>query len=163
MKLSAADKRLLDALQQDATRPQADLAEIAGMSRTSAWRRIRDFEENGLIQGQVALLDPQKAGFHIQVLLAVAMTEHTDENRRSFETHIAGLSAVTECFTVAGERDYVLHVVVPDMETYTDFLQSEILRHPAVRSASSTFVLQRIKYTTMLPLAGQAPAVRKSG
>ena len=154
MKLSSADKRLLDALQQDATRAQADLAEIAGMSRTSAWRRIRDFEESGLIQGQVALLDPQKAGFHIQVLLAVAMTEHTDENRRSFEEHIAGLSAVTECFTVAGERDYVLHVVVPDMETYTEFLQSEILKHPAVRSASSTFVLQRIKYTTMLPLSG---------
>ena len=153
MRLSSADKRLLDALQQDATRPQADLAEIAGMSRTSAWRRIRDFEENGLIQGQVALLDPQKAGFHIQVLLAVAMTEHTDENRRSFEEHVFGLSAVTECFTVAGERDYVLHVVVPDMETYTQFLQSEILKHPSVRSASSTFVLQRIKYTTMLPLS----------
>ncbi len=153
MKLSSADKRLLDALQRDATRAQADLAEIAGMSRTSAWRRIRDFEESGLIQGQVALLDPQKAGFHIQVLLAVAMTEHTDENRRSFEEHVTGLSAVTECFTVAGERDYVLHVVVPDMETYTEFLQSEILKHPSVRSASSTFVLQRIKYTTMLPLA----------
>ena len=153
MKLSSADKRLLDALQQDATRPQADLAEIAGMSRTSAWRRIRDFEDSGLIQGQVAVLDPQKAGFHIQVLLAVSMTEHTDENRRSFEDHVTGLPAVTECFTVAGERDYVLHVVVPDMETYTDFLQSEILKHPAVRSASSTFVLQRIKYTTMLPLS----------
>jgi Lrp/AsnC family transcriptional regulator len=153
MKLSSADKRLLDALQQDATRPQADLAEIAGMSRTSAWRRIRDFEEAGLIQGQVALLDPQKAGFHIQVLLAVSMTEHTDENRRSFEEHVIALSAVTECFTVAGERDYVLHVVVPDMETYTEFLQSEILKHPSVRSASSTFVLQRIKYTTMLPLS----------
>jgi Lrp/AsnC family transcriptional regulator len=145
MKLSSADKRLLDALQQDATRAQADLAEIAGMSRTSA--------ESGLIQGQVALLDPQKAGFHIQVLLAVAMTEHTDENRRNFEDHITCLSAVTECFTVAGERDYVLHVVVPDMETYTEFLQSEILKHPSVRSASSTFVLQRIKYTTMLPLS----------
>ena len=154
MKLCNADKRLLDALQQDVTRPQADLAEIAGMSRTSAWRRIRDFEKSGLIQGQVALLDPQKAGFHIQVLLAVAMTEHTDENRRSFEEHIDTLPAVTECFTVAGERDYVLHVVVQDMETYTEFLQSEILKHPAVRSASSTFVLQRVKYTTMLPLSG---------
>jgi Lrp/AsnC family transcriptional regulator len=154
MKLTSADKRLLDALQQDATRPQADLAEVAGMSRSSAWRRIRDFEDSGLIRGQVAVLDPQKAGFHIQVLLAVSMTEHTDENRRSFEDHVTGLPAVTECFTVAGERDYVLHVVVPDMETYTEFLQSEILKHPAVRSASSTFVLQRIKYTTMLPLSG---------
>jgi len=153
MKLSKADRRLLDALQRDATRAQADLAEIAGMSRSSAWRRIRDFEESGLIERQVALLNPQMAGFHIQVLLAVSMTEHTDENRQNFEDHVAGLSAVTECFTVAGERDYVLHVVVPDMETYTEFLQSEILKHAAVRSASSTFVLQRVKYTTMLPLS----------
>ena len=153
MKLTIADRRLLDALQRDATRAQADLAEIAGMSRTSAWRRIRDFEDGGLIERQVAILNPQLAGFHIQVVLAVSMTEHTDENRESFEQHVARLPAVTECFTVAGERDYLLHVVVPDMETYTEFLQSEILKHPAVRSASSTFVLQRIKYTTMLPLA----------
>ena len=153
MRLTSADRRLLDALQRDATRAQADLAEIAGMSRTSAWRRIRDFEESGLIERQVAVLNPQLAGFHIQVLLAVSMIEHTDENRQSFEDHVADLPAVTECFTVAGERDYMLHVVVPDMETYTEFLQSEVLKHPAVRSASSTFVLQRIKYTTMLPLA----------
>lgn len=153
MKLSRADRRLLDALQRDATRAQSDLADIAGMSRTSAWRRIRDFEESGLIERRVALLNPQLAGFHIQVLLAVSMTEHTDENRRSFEELVESLSEVTECFTVAGERDYVLHVVVPDMETYTEFLQSRILKHPAVRSASSTFVLRRIKYTTMLPLS----------
>ena len=153
MKLSRADRRLLDALQRDATQAQADLAETAGMSRTSAWRRIRDFEESGLIERRVALLNPQLAGFHIQVLLAVSMTEHTDENRRSFEELVESLSEVTECFTVAGERDYVLHVVVPDMETYTEFLQSRILKHPAVRSASSTFVLRRIKYTTMLPLS----------
>ena len=156
MKLSLADRRLLNALQRDATRNQGELADVAGMSRTSAWRRIRDFEESGLIQAQVAVLDPKKAGLHIQVVLAVSMTEHTDENRRSFEEHVFALPAVTECFTVAGERDYVLHVVVPDMETYTEFLQSEILKHPSVRSASSTFVLQRIKYTTMLPLAWPA-------
>ena len=152
MKLSRADRVLLDELQRDNTRNQAELAELAGMSRTSCWRRIRDFEENGLIERQVALLDPQLAGFHIQVLLAVAMTEHTDDNRRSFEEHIDGLSAVTECFTVAGERDYVLHVIVPDIETYTDFLNQEILKHKAVRSASSTFVLKRVKYTTQLPM-----------
>ena len=153
MKLSRADRRLLDALQRDATRAQADLADIAGMSRSSVWRRIRDFEESGLIERQVALLNPQMAGFHIQVLLAVSMTEHTDENRRSFERHVGRLTEVTECFSVAGDRDYALHVVVPDMESYTEFLQTEILKHPAVRSASSTFVLRRVKYTTMLPLA----------
>ena len=152
MRLSKADLRLLDALQQDATRSQADLAEIAGVSRTSCWRRIRDFEECGLIERQVALLDPHEAGFQIQVLLAVAMTEHTDKNRQDFERHVAVLPEVTECFSVSGERDYLLHVVVRDMDAYNTFLNSQILRHAAVRSASSTFVLRRVKYTTQLPL-----------
>lgn len=152
MKLSRADRRLLDALQEDATRSQAELAEIAGMSRTSCWRRIRDFEESGLIERQVALLDPHEAGFQIQVLLAVAMTEHTDDNRHSFERHVALLPEVTECFSVSGERDYLLHVVVRDMDAYNTFLNAQILRHAAVRSASSTFVLRRVKYTTRLPI-----------
>ncbi len=153
MKLSKADRRLLDALQRDATRNQTELADIAGMSRTSCWRRIRDFEESGLIRRQVALLDPRLAGFNIQVLLLVAMTEHTDENRLDFETHVALLPEVTECFSVAGERDYMLHVIVNDMESYTEFLNAEVLKHPAVRSASSTFVLRRVKYSTELPLS----------
>lgn len=152
MKLSRADRRLLDALQQDATRSQADLAEIAGMSRTSCWRRVREFEEAGLIQRQVALLDPKAAGFNIQVLLLVAMTEHTDENRQSFERHVSLLPEVLECFSVSGERDYLLQVVARDMESYNDFLNACILRHDAVRSASSTFVLRRVKYSTALPL-----------
>lgn len=152
MKLSVADRRLLNALQSDVTRSQSELAELAGMSRTSCWRRIREFEEAGLIAGRVALLDPKQAGFNIQVLLLVAMTEHTDDNRQDFERHVSRLPEVTECFSVSGDRDYVLHVVAKDMDSYNDFLNSQILKHSAVRSASSTFVLRRVKYSTELPL-----------
>ncbi len=154
VKLSRSDRLLLKALQRDVTRPQADLAEDSGMSRTSLWRRVREFEDNGLISGKVALLDPKLAGFNIQVLLLVAMTEHTDENRLAFETHVGNLPEVTECYSVAGERDYMLQVVVEDMESYTEFLNTEILKHPAVSSASSTFVLRRVKYSTELPIEG---------
>ena len=152
MKLTRTDRRLLGELQRDATRKQSELAEIVGMSRTSCWRRIRDFEEAGLIEGQVALLNPKKAGFNIQVLLLVAMTEHTDANRQGFERHVSLLPEVTECFSVSGDRDYVLHVLVKDMDTYNEFLNREVLNHPAVRSASSTFVLRRVKYSTALAL-----------
>ncbi|MEM6512240.1 MAG: Lrp/AsnC family transcriptional regulator [Pseudomonadota bacterium] len=152
MRLTRSDSRLLDELQRDNTRNQSDLAELAGMSRSSASRRIREFEEQGLIERQVALLDPRMAGFNIQVLLSVSMTEHTDENRLAFENHVNRLDEVTECFTVAGDRDYVLHVFAHDMESYTEFLNQEILKHPAVRSAGSTFVLRRVKYTTRLPV-----------
>ena len=153
MNLTRSDRRLLNELQRDATRNQSELAELVGMSRTSCWRRIRDFEEAGLIERQVALLDPKVAGFNIQVLLFVAMTEHTDENRHSFERHVSLLPEVTECFSVSGDRDYVLHVVVENMDSYNEFLNRQILRHAAVRSASSTFVLRRVKYSTALPLS----------
>lgn len=154
MKLSKADRLLLNALQRDVTRNQNELAELAGMSRTSCWRRIRDFEEAGLIERRVAILNPKLAGINIQVLLLVAMTEHTDRNRRTFEQHVSQLPEVTECFSVSGDRDYVLHVAVRDMECYNEFLNSKILKHAAVRSAGSTFVLRRVKYTTELPLPG---------
>ena len=152
MNLSRTDRRLLNELQRDATRNQSELAELVGMSRTSCWRRIREFEEAGLIERQVAVLNPKLAGFNIQVLLLVAMTEHTDKNRQSFETHVSSLREVTECFSVSGDRDYVLHVVVSDMDSYNDFLNGSILKHAAVRSASSTFVLRRVKYSTALPI-----------
>lgn len=152
MKLSRSDRLLLNELQRDATRKQSELAELVGMSRTSCWRRIREFEQAGLIERQVVLLNPKVAGFNIQVLLLVAITEHTDENRRSFERHVSLLPEVTECFSVSGDRDYVLHVIVQDMDSYNEFLNTQILKHAAVRSASSTFVLRRVKYSTMLPL-----------
>ncbi len=152
MKISRTDRRLLDELQRDATQSQHELADKVGMSRTSCWRRIREFEEDGIIEKQVALLNPRKLGFQIHVLLSVAMVEHTDANRDSFEGHVQSLPEVTECYSVSGDRDYVLQVVVRDMDAYNDFINSEILHHPAVRSASSTFALRRVKYSASLPL-----------
>ncbi len=152
MKLSKSDRRLLDALQQDITPNQSELAELAGMSRTSCWRRIREFEKTGIIEKQVALLNPRKLGLQINVLLAVAMVEHTDANRDTFEAHVKSLVEVIECYSVSGERDYILQVIAKDMDAYDRFLNSKILNHPAVGSAASTFVLRRVKYTTVLPL-----------
>ncbi len=152
MKLSRSDRLLLQQLQSDSTASQSKLADVAGLSRTSCWRRLREFAENGVIDRQVALLSPRKLGFQIQVLLSVAMVEHTDENRDSFEDHVQSLPEVMECYSVSGERDYVLHVVARDMDTYNHFINARILRHPAVRSASSTFALRRVKYSTALPL-----------
>ena len=152
MKLNRTDRRLLAELQRDTTRNQSELAELVGMSRTSCWRRIRDFEDAGVIDRQVALLNPKKAGFNLEVLLFVAMTEHSDENRKSFERHVSLLPEVMECFSVSGDRDYLLQVIAKDMESYNEFLNAQILRHKAVQSASSTFVLRRVKYSTALPL-----------
>ncbi len=151
-KLTRADYRLLNALQNDASIGQIDLAERSGLSRTSVWRRIRELEASGLIQKRVALLNPRALGLQIHVLLSVTMVEHSDNTRMKFETHVENLPEVMECFSVSGDRDYVLQIVSPDMESFNDFLNTKILHHPSVHSASSSFALRRVKYTTALPL-----------
>ena len=158
MKLSPADRRLLEALQRDVTLSQTELAERSGLSRTSLWRRVRELEQAGVIAGRVTLLDPGKLGLQIQVLLSVSMVGHSDRIGKAFETHVASLPEVMECYSVSGDRDYLLQIVCPDMERYNAFLNSQILRHPSVQSASSSFALRRIKYTTVLPL-GYIPPI----
>ena len=150
--LSRSDRQLLQALQQDLTLSQIELADRAGLSRTSVWRRIRELEDAGLIEGKVALLNSRQLGFQIHVLLSVSMNKHSVRTRKDFEQHVQTLPEVTECFSVSGDRDYLLHIVARDMETYNDFLNTQILDHPSVHSASSSFALRRVKYTTALPL-----------
>ena len=152
MKLSASDHKLLMAIQEDFSLSQIELAQRSGMSRTSVWRRIRELDEAGVIDGRVALLNPKAMGLLIHVLLSVSMIEHSEKIRNSFETYVAGLPEVMECFSVSGERDYVLQIISRDMESYNEFLNQRILHHASVRSASSSFALRRVKYTTALPL-----------
>jgi len=151
MYLSESDRKLLEALQTNATLSQIDLAEVSGLSRTSVWRRVRELEEAGVIENRVALLNPKALGLQIHVLLSVSMVEHSDRVRQSFEVHVQGLPEVMNCFSVSGERDYVLQIISRDMESYNEFLNTKILHHSSVRSASSSFALRRVKYTTELP------------
>jgi Lrp/AsnC family transcriptional regulator len=151
MELSVADRKLLEALQQDVALSQIELAERAGLSRTSVWRRVRELEEEGVIADRVALLSPKSLGLQIHVLLSVTMVAHSDQVRQSFERHVEDLPEVMECFSVSGERDYVLQIISRDMESYNEFLNTRILHHDSVHSASSSFALRRVKYTTALP------------
>ena len=151
MNLSASDLKLLGALQEDVTLSQIELAEHSGMSRTSVWRRVRELEEGGVIENRVALLNPKSLGLQIHVLLSVSMVEHSDCIRQSFETHVEQLPEVMECFSISGDRDYLLQIISSDMESYNEFLNAKILHHSSVHSASSSFALRRVKYTTTLP------------
>ena len=151
MNLSESDRKLLEALQRNVNLSQIDLAEISGLSRTSVWRRVRELEEAGVIENRVALLNPKALGLQIHVLLSVSMVEHSDMVRQSFEAHVGGLPEVMTCFSVSGERDYVLQIISRNMDSYNEFLNTKILHHSSVRSASSSFALRRVKYTTELP------------
>lgn len=150
--LSPSERRLLDAMQNDTTLSQVDLAELSGKSRTSVWRWIREVEEAGVIDRKVALLNPRELGLQIQVLLSVSMAKHSGQTRQAFEAHVQALPEVMECYSVSGDRDYVLLIMSRDMASYNDFLNTQILDHPSVHSASSSFSLRRVKYTTALPL-----------
>ncbi|MCP4047180.1 MAG: Lrp/AsnC family transcriptional regulator [Gammaproteobacteria bacterium] len=146
-----SDRKLLKALQENLNLSQIELAEQSGLSRTSVWRRVRELEDAGMINNRVALLDPKSLGLQIHVLLSVSMVQHSDKIRQSFETHVKQLPEVMECFSVSGERDYVLQIISRDMESYNEFLNTKILHHASVHSASSSFALRRVKYTTALP------------
>ncbi len=151
VKLSASDRKLLEALQNDVSLSQIELAERSGLSRTSVWRRMRELEEAGVIESRVALLNPEALGLQIHVLLSVSMVKHSDETRRAFEVHVENLPEVMECFSVSGERDYLLQIISRNMESYNEFLNTKILHHASVHSASSSFALRRVKYTTAVP------------
>ncbi len=151
MHISKSDQELLKALQENSALSQIELAERSGLSRTSVWRRVRELEEAGVIENRVVLLNPKSLRLSIHVLLSVTMVEHSDKVRESFEAHVEELPEVMECFSVSGERDYLLQIISRDMESYNEFLNTKILHHWSVRSASSSFALRRVKYTTALP------------
>ena len=150
--MTRSDRHLLDAMQRNTDLSQIDLAELSGKSRTSVWRRIREFEDGGMIEGKVALLNPKELGLQIHVMLSVSMVKHSDRTRKQFEAHVQTLPEVMECYSVSGDRDYVLLIISRDMESYNQMLNTMILDHPSVHSASSSFALRRVKYTTALPL-----------
>ena len=151
MNLTRQDRRLLNALQRDATRNQRELAEIAGMSRTSCWRRIRDFEDAGLIERQVALLDPRKAGFGFSAIVHLTLARHEQKNVERFIKEVMRHPEVLECYATSGEADFHLRVVVEDIDAYNAFLDDFIFRLPGVSQVRSNIVLKEIKADTALP------------
>lgn len=157
MDFDAVDRRLLSELQRDARIPQAELARRVALSPTSCWRRLKALEEAGVIRGQVALVAPEAVGLGVSVIASVKLTEHRDENREAFERFVSEHPEIVECYSMTGDADYLMRVVVADVTAYERFLMRHLLHHPAVASAGSSFALREIKYTTALPL-GEAGA-----
>lgn len=150
--LPPADRALLRRLQADSGATLERLAEAAGLSPASAWRRVKALEEAGLIRARVALLDPAKAGRGLCVFADVTLRDHAAEKRAAFERFVAAAEEVMECHSTAGGRDYLLKIRVAGVAEYEAFLMERLLAHPSVASASSSFSLKELKYSTALPL-----------
>jgi Lrp/AsnC family leucine-responsive transcriptional regulator len=156
--LDRTDRRILEQLQRNARISNLELAESVGLSPTPCARRVRRLEESGLILGHVTLLDQQRLGLSLTAFISISMDRHTPDRFEAFEEAVRTYPEVIECAVVTGQdSDFLLQVVVPDMQYYERFLLGRLTRIPGVSGVHSSFVLRRVIKRTELPL--QTPVV----
>ncbi len=152
MALDQTDIQILEILQQDSSKPVADIAAKVGLSVTPCWRRIQKLEETGVIRQRVALLDAEKLGLGMSVFVAIKTDQHNADWLAEFATMVTQSPEVVEFYRMSGEVDYLLRVVVPDMAAYDRFYKS-LISAVKLSDVSSSFAMEEIKNSTALPLA----------
>lgn len=145
------DRNILRLLQEDSTLSTADIAEQVGLSTTPCWRRIQRLEESGVIRKRVALLSRDKLNLGVNVFVAVKTNQHNWQWLAKFSEVVSQFPEVVEFYRMAGESDYLLRVVVPDMPAYDTFYK-KLVQTTDLSDVSSSFAMEQIKYTTSLPL-----------
>ena len=154
LRLDRIDRRILAELQLDGGLSNQALAERVGLSPSPCLRRVKALEEAGVIGKRVTLLDRKKLGLSLTALIQISMDRHTPERFEKFESTVKQFPEVLSCLLVTGQdADYLLIVVVPDMDTYQDFLLKQITRIPGVSGVHSSFVMRWVVDTTALPLS----------
>jgi Lrp/AsnC family leucine-responsive transcriptional regulator len=151
--LDAIDRKLLTVLQQEGRITAQELAERVGLTASPCLRRIRLLEEAGVIRRYVAVVDQKAVGLPVSVFVSVKLERQREEELDRFAAAIARWPEVLECYLMTGPRDYLLRVVVPDLEAYEAFLKSKLTRLDGVQSIESSFALGQVKYTSVLPIA----------
>jgi Lrp/AsnC family transcriptional regulator, cysteine-sensing transcriptional activator len=150
-KVDRKDKLILSALQGDATLTVADLADRVGLSKSACWRRIQILEDQGIIGARVTLLDQEKLGLHLTVYSAIRTHEHTADWFDRFYKMVSSMQNVMEVHRLSGDIDYLIRAVVPDMRSY-DEMYKQMIASVDLYDVSSSFSMEKIKYTTALPL-----------
>ena len=146
------DRMILTILQEDATVPVAEIGRRVGLSTTPCWRRIQKMEEEGVIRGRVAVLDPTKVNAKVTVFVFVTTNQHNEDWLIRFARVINEFPEVIEFYRMSGQIDYLLKVVVPDIQAYDAFYK-KLVSKIDILDVSSAFAMERIKETTALPLA----------
>lgn len=152
VQLDSLDRKILRALQRRADMSNAEMAEMVGASPASCWRRVKALDAQNVLGPTVRLLNPQAIGRGLDVICQVRMKSHERKAREEFEQFVAGREEVMECFSMSGEWDYLLRVIVADVSDYERFLMRELLTHTSVATSASHFALNRVKYTTVMPV-----------
>lgn len=152
MRLGKQDISILKVLQKDGRISNRDLARAVSLSPSPSWRRLRAMEDAGVIDHYSAVVRREAVGLSIMCFAHVSLHDHNSETVARFDKAIMEADQVLECHSTSGDHDYMLKVVAPDMAAYQDFLSEYLLTIGVVRTVNTSFVLNQLKSTTVLPL-----------
>ena len=152
MGIDALDKRILSILQADGRISNQDLADQVGLSPSPCLRRVKALEARGIVQRYVALVDPSAVGQGLQAVVQVRLDRQTVDSVARFEKEIVKYSQVMECYLTAGDWDYILRVVAPDLDQFREFCVNRLARIAGVGNVKSNISMKQVKYSTGLPL-----------
>ncbi|HZT20374.1 MAG TPA: Lrp/AsnC family transcriptional regulator [Dongiaceae bacterium] len=150
MILDKIDRKILALLQQDASLPIAELSEKVGLSPSPCWRRIQKLEAEGYIRARVALLDPKKMNVGVTVFAAIRTSQHSAKWLDAFSRAVVGIPEIVEVYRMSGQVDYMLRIVVADIEAY-DRVYRRLIGAIELYDVSSAFAMEVLKSTTALP------------
>ncbi len=145
------DRRILDLLQKDGTLTAAEIAERVGLSKVPCWRRIQRLQEDGIIRQTVALLDAKALNVGTTVFVMMKTANHSAAWFERFQKAVRDIPEITEIYRMSGEVDYLMRIVVPDIEAY-DVVYKKLIASIDLLDVSASFALETIKSTTALPL-----------
>lgn len=146
------DLKILEALQQEGRLTHNDLAEIVGLSPSQCSRRRVALEADGIIASYHAAISAEAVGLDVLVFIHVTLATHSPDNARRFQSLIDGLDEVQECYSMTGEADYIVKILLPSLKALSNLLNDVFLPHPSVAHLRSSVVLDRLKQTSRLSL-----------
>ena len=154
-RLDAIDRKILMVLQEDASLSVAEIGDRVGLSSTPCWKRIQRLEADSVILRRVALVDQNKIGLGISVFVSVESADHSEAWLKKFADAVSAMPEVMEFYRMAGDVDYMLRVVVADMQSYDIFYKRLIATVP-LKNVTSRFAMEKIKSVTALPVPAMA-------
>ena len=155
-RLDTIHRKILTVLQEDASLSVAEIGDRVGLSSTPCWKRIQRLEADGVIQKRVALVDRNKIGLGLSVFVSVESSDHSDAWLKRFAAAVSAMPEVMELYRMAGDVDYMLRVVVPDMLSY-DVFYKKLINAVPLKNVTSRFAMEKIKSITALPVPAAAP------
>jgi Lrp/AsnC family transcriptional regulator, leucine-responsive regulatory protein len=147
------DRKILAGLQANGRMSLAELAAKVGLSPSPCLRRVRNLERAGVITRYVAVIDQRTVGLPVSVFVSIKLEKQKQESLDRFAKAVERWPEVLECYLMTGSRDYWLRVVVPDLEAYERFVKQKLTRLEGIASIESSFALEQVKYTNVLPIA----------